>query len=143
MINGVMLLARGLLAESIAKVRKDYPEADIKSFQAGLARVEVTSTPYQSDMERLIAAWKETTINSKLNQKLNPIMQVKSIISAHVDPDAAQAQFEKQISMIDPKLRPQGKSRQRIKHFNSKATWPHSTFCFMQSSWFNLNELFS
>ena len=79
---------------------------------------------YKGVAHEVVAMWKETAINHKLNQKLNPIMQVKSIINLGVDPAAAVKNFDKQMSVVDPTLRPQGKAKARLVHFVATETRP-------------------
>ena len=117
-INGTRLMGRSVLGVAItaAAQRVEVPAAMASWFTA-FSQVAVTNTQHGSKKAQVISAWKDTVVQHKLNERLTPIMQASSLIGQSISVDEIVATFDKQMQIVDPSLRPQGKTKLRLKNF--------------------------
>jgi hypothetical protein len=62
-------------------------------------------------------------------------MQVSSLIGTSISIDEIIVSFDKQMTIIDPKLRPQGRTKQRLKSFMDGGRLPSTHYAHLKLYW--------
>ena len=79
--------------------------------------------------------WKETAVNHKLNENLNPIMKVRSLCALGLDVDQTVKGFDAQMALVDSSLRPQGKTKFCLLAFMDVQKVPAARFAHLAKYW--------
>ena len=79
-VNGVRLMGRAMLGVAVAEVvqKRGLPPV-LRAWSAAFTHISVSHTQYSSPNAQIVNMWKETAINHKLNEKLNPIAMTMSL----------------------------------------------------------------
>ena len=78
---------------------------------------------------------RNTAIAHQLNERLNPIMQCTSVAGATVNVEDIMSVVEKQLVVIDPSMRPQGKTNMRLESFMDQRKLPAAHYNYLEACW--------
>jgi hypothetical protein len=140
--NGVQLLAASATALAATRVASDsggLPQS-LAEWAQGLSIISAGHTAFASPSNRVLQMWKETMINARVHQRLNPIMMAKSLSALAVKDDGKAIeqivkQYDLQMGMRDQSMRLSKHAGVRIKCFMNRSKLPLPAWTFLESTW--------
>ena len=135
-VSGVRLQARCLLGVAVASAmaKMAMPEV-LVPWTLMFSHVRVSAATFKTKPAQAINMWRETVVNAKINETLNPIAMVRSLCALGLDVEATVKGFEAQMTVVDPALRPQGRSKQRLASFMDPSKLPATHFSHLSDYW--------
>ena len=83
----------------------------------------------------VLVSQRNTVLAHKLNERLNPITQCTSVVGTNVNVEDVMSVFEKQMLVIDPSMRPQGKTKMRLKSCMDQRKLPAAHYNYLKAYW--------
>ena len=140
--NGVNLLAASATALAATRVASDsgmeFPPI-LAAWAQGFSIISASHVTFTSASNRVLQMWKETMINAKVNQRLNPIMMAKSLTALSVKDDGKAIEnivkaYDAQVGM-NQSLKLSKQAGSRIKCFMNRNKLPLPTWTFLEAAW--------
>ena len=141
--NGVHLLAASATAFAAIRVAREMGgslPSSLAEWAAGLSIITAGHTVFATPSNRVLQMWKETMINARVHQRLNPIMMAKSLSALAVKDDGRNIeqivkQYDMQMGMRDQNMKLSKHATVRIKCFMNRSKLPLQAWTFLELAW--------